>query len=97
MFCDINSILFKVTKRSGIRKELRASECLRMFQEEVSRIIGNELAEKIRPLYIKDATITVASLSEHAVEKLALREPEIILRINRNMGDSFLHRIRYLS
>lgn len=97
MFSDINSVLSKATKHSGIRGELKTGECIRMFQEEANRCLGGELAEKVKPLYIKDAIITIASLSERAIEELNQREEEILSRINRSMGEIFVSKIRYLA
>jgi predicted nucleic acid-binding Zn ribbon protein len=97
MFLDINSILSRATKKSGIKSELKASECISLFAAEAGRCLGDELAKKIKPLYVKDAVITIASLSDIAVQELNKYEQEILLKINASLGEKYVKEIRYLS
>lgn len=97
MFNDINSILSRTTKKSGIKDELKAGECIRLFAVEASRCLGDELAGKIKPLYVKDAIITIASLSDAAVQELNKCEQEILSKINASLGEKYVKEIRYLS
>jgi hypothetical protein len=97
MFNDINSILSRATKRSGIKNELKAGECIRLFSESAEKSLGCELFKKIKPLYVKDSIITIASLSDEAIQELNKSEAEILLKINSSLGENFVKEIRYLS
>jgi predicted nucleic acid-binding Zn ribbon protein len=97
MFIDMKHILPKVIKRAGISQQMESVNVLDAYSKVVSRLLPEELASKVRPLYVSGGTLTVASLSAVAVQELRVREAEILLEINSNSDQPAVKRLKYLS
>jgi hypothetical protein len=97
MFKDIKSVIPKTIKQAGIDSQIQASKILKLFKSEVEQLLGVNLTKKIRPLYIKNNIIIVASLSPVAAKELKSKEEQILERINKIIGGETVIGIRYLT
>lgn len=59
-------------------------------------LIGQELAVKILPQFLKNRTLTVSCLSAAAADAIRTRQQEIVDLINTRLDKKEVDRIRYL-
>jgi predicted nucleic acid-binding Zn ribbon protein len=101
MFKDIKNLLPKSMNRSGLSKKVRIAGVLKLFQSEAKKILNKDLAEQIKPLYIKHGVLTVATLSSLAAKKLQEHEKKILRKINMVFEDKKdekeVEKIKYLT
>jgi predicted nucleic acid-binding Zn ribbon protein len=97
MFIDMKHILPKVIKRAGISRQMDSVNTLEAYSKAVGCLLPEELASKVRPLYLKDGTLTVASLSAVAVQELRVREADILRELNPDADKPAVKRLKYLS
>lgn len=97
MFKDIKTILPKSAKKIGIHNQVKAELVEKFFAEELERVLTSNLLEKVKVLYFKDETITLACLSEPIVFRLQQHEGEIMRKVNRQIGNNHLRKVRYLT
>ena len=67
-------------------------ECAKKSLEEV---LG-ETANKIDPLFLKNRTLTVACANSNIAQELREAQEEIVLKVNKMLGEEQVDRIRYL-
>ena len=97
MFKDLKAILPKSIKRAGISKQIKETEILTFFQDELDRVLEPELLERVRVLYFKDKIITLAVLSEEIAQKIRFYEKEILGNINELLEKQEVEKVRYLT
>lgn len=95
MFKDLKSILPKSIKRAGIANQIDNLRVMELYGNIAKQIIGNS-ENVLRPVYVKNKILTVASLSAAAVKELGFFESKIIQEINREMGGCAIEKINYI-
>lgn len=58
---------------------------------------GNENTQFIKPLFLKNRTMTVACSSSTIAQDIRLNQAKIVEKINEILGTNEVDRIRYLS
>lgn len=97
MFKDINTLLSKSIKKVGIWEQVRSEQVEKIYREELERLLTRNIMERLKVLYFKDGTITVACLDEQIVSRLISFEEDIIKKTNQSVGHTCLHSVRYLT
>lgn len=95
MFHDISKILPKSIQRAGISKRVGAVTVIEAFSTIIGDFLSPELAKKVRPLFVRDKVLTIASLSSIASQEVKLKEAELIAKINEKIGKTAVEKIRY--
>lgn len=96
-FQPLGDILKKNIQQAGISEQVGASVVLEKFMKIASEMWPNEDIQKgVKPLYVKSRTLTVACLSSVLAQDIKLKERTIIEKLNKEMGESLVDRIRYL-
>jgi predicted nucleic acid-binding Zn ribbon protein len=96
MFHSLKNLLPKSLERSKIGRQVEISMVLEEFSRAVEKILGEKSARRIKPLYLKNRVITVATLSSVLAQELKLNEDKIIKKINEKFGREIILKIRYL-
>lgn len=96
MFNDMKSILPDAVRRSGMGRQLKEMEILKIFSRTATHLLGGETGAKIKPMYLERGVLKVASLSDFATAKLKISEQEIINIINSETGVKAVKRIKFL-
>lgn len=60
-------------------------------------LLGKEIAEKIKPLFLKNRTLTVTCVNLSVAQEIVSRQLEIVEKINQKIGSKDVDRIRYLT
>lgn len=97
MFIKLNKLLDKSIKKAGLEKQVVSASILEKFSKVAEEIFGKGITEdKIRPLYLKNNTLTVACLSATMAQELKSHEQEILEKVNKeNIGEK-VERLRFL-
>jgi len=96
-FQPLGDILKKNLQQAGIAEQVGASIVLEKFMKIVKEMWPNEdVTKQINPLYVKSRTLTVACLSSILAQDIKLKERTIIEKLNQEMGEKLVDRIRYL-
>jgi len=96
MFQPIKNLLPKSLERSKIGRQVEISMILEEFNRVVEKILGEKATRRIKPLYLKNKVITVATLSSVLAQELKLNEEKIIKKINEKFGREIVLKLRYL-
>ena len=97
MFNGIGDLLSKTIKRSGIYKQVEANQILEAYTDFVNHALPGHISDKVKPLYLKNKILHVASLSSLITQELKFRETEIIDHLNKSFGSSVINKIRYIT
>ncbi|MBF8280560.1 MAG: hypothetical protein HW383_333 [Candidatus Magasanikbacteria bacterium] len=92
----IKHIISGVPARVGIDKQLEAARVIEITAKILTDIFGAEKAKSMKPLYLKNRTITIATLSPAVAQDLKLKEKQIVGELNKAFPDAKVERIRYL-
>jgi len=95
-FSTIENILNKnIQKKSGLTKQIQATLICEKFDKIIQEKWGNKIIDKVKAIYFKNNTLTIASLSSVASQEIKLHEKKILEKINEKFDNS-VERIRYL-
>jgi predicted nucleic acid-binding Zn ribbon protein len=97
MFHNLQSLLSGSIKRVGIGQQVEESLVMDAYSAIVKEILSPEEAERIKPMYVRNKGLAVASLSSEATAKIQAKEREIIEKINKKLGSDALNQIKYIA
>ena len=97
MFYNLKSLLPKSIKRAGIAKELKNKQIIDFFNLAKKIFLKAELADRIKPMYLRNKILYIASLSSVAAERLEPRQAEIISEINKKFGPGTVKKIKFIT
>lgn len=93
---SIGDLLGRSLKNAGISGQVASAIILEEFEKICLEILGNDMASKIKPLYIKNKILTVACLSAPLAQELRFRERQILHTINEGKKNPVIETIRYI-
>ncbi len=79
-----------------MKLEDNSEEIQKITTAVLIELIGQEVADKILPQFLKNRTLTVSCLSSTAAEAIRTCQQEMVDRINEKLGKKEVDRIRYL-
>ncbi|MFH1233879.1 MAG: DciA family protein [Patescibacteria group bacterium] len=94
---DIKTLITKTIKKHGFSKKIAEKKVQKVFSQVVERLFGRGMAYRVKPLYIKDGYLTVASLSATAIEQIKVKEAIIISEINQELDEEVVKKIRLVA
>jgi hypothetical protein len=95
-FTPIGSSLHKGAKNSGLKKQLDADRVVENANIAMVDIFGEDYEKHVKPLYLKNRTLTVSCNSSTAAQEVRLNQVKIVDSINNMLGTIEVDRIRYL-
>ena len=96
LFSTIENILNKNLKsKSGLVQQVTAALICDEFDKIILEIWGNKMKNKVKALYFKDSTLTIASLSSIMAQEIKLHEKEILAKLNTKFPET-VKNFRYL-
>lgn len=96
MFIKISDLLRKSVKKSGAGDQVEAIDVLKRFNQIIETQYSDKLKDKVKPLYLKNKTLTVSCESQTIASELKLRERKIIQQINSGQKNNLVQTIRFL-
>lgn len=96
----LSSLGDALKKRMGgnapLLRQLETSSVLLIAGEVLQNFLGSENAKNVKPLFIKNRTLTVTCTSSAVSQEIHLNQAKIVEEINQKIGGNNLDRIRYL-
>lgn len=97
MFQELSSLLSNNIQRKGLRYQVEAARVLTIFDETIEELWLGQMRDRVKALYIKDHTLTVAVLSPLLAQELRRRQDDIIQTINGRLGVEAIYNLRFMS
>jgi len=89
--------IFKNKKQNTVLgMQVEASRVVDLANELFAQFFGKENAEHVRPLFLKNKTLTVSCTSSVIAQEIRLNQANIVEAINKKIGEEVVDRIRYL-
>lgn len=95
-FVKVEKILPKSVKKAGIIGELNSVKILDEFPAVIEKMFGAAILKKIKPLYLKNGTLTVGCLYTVLGQQLKADEKMILAELNRPYRKKVVEKLRFL-
>ncbi len=95
-FKALGDILPKHIKKQGFAEQMEATQLLELFLQKAKQKWGEAVEKEMKPLYIKNKTLTVAVTNAALAQELKLNEKEILEFLNKGQKIKMVERLRYL-
>ena len=96
MFVKISDLLNKNIKKSGASEQVSAIDILNEFNRIIKEHYAKNLKDRVKPLYIKNKTLTVSCDNQTTASELKLCERKIIQELNKGREEPIIQTIRFL-
>jgi len=96
MFVKISDLLNKNIKKSGASEQVSAIDVLNEFNRIIEERYAKNLKDRVKPLYIKNKTLTVSCDNQTTASELKLCERKIIQELNKEKKEPLVQTIRFL-
>jgi predicted nucleic acid-binding Zn ribbon protein len=98
VFTPLGNTLNEMFKKNvSLGKQIETSEIIEISKIIFEEVFGLELAREIKPLFLKNRTLTVSCSSSTIAQEIRLNQVEIVEKINKKSGKNEIDRIRYLA
>lgn len=93
----IKQLLPRSVQRAGIATSIDAARIVTTATRVLEKIFEPAIAVRMKPLYLKNRTLTVSCDSTTVAQELKLQETEILAQLTEKLGAQLVDRIRYFS
>lgn len=98
VFTPLGNTLDEMFKKNiSLNKQIETSEIIEKSKIIFEDIFGIDLSKGIKPLFLKNRTLTVSCGSSAIAQEIRLNQSEIVEKINEKIGKKEVDRIRYLA
>lgn len=87
----------KFRSKTPLKKQVQASMAVEYATEVLLALFGPEQGALVKPLFLKNRTLTVTCTTSAMAQEIRLRQHEIVAKINEKLGEKQVDRIRYLA
>jgi len=92
----LGNLLPKSINKAGIGKQISAAVICDKLLKILEEIFDERVTKKVKPMYIKNKTLTLAVMNSVIAQEIKLHEQEILDRINKGDKDKIVERLRFL-
>ncbi len=92
-----DSLQKRMGAQSPLRHQLETAQVLTCAMTVFQECFGSELSAHIKPLFLKNRTLTVTCSSSVLAQEIRMKQGDIVQKINNILGKKEVDRIRYLS
>ena len=96
MINSIGNLLGESIRNAGISEQVGAAVICDEFNRIILETLGEQVKDKIRALYVKNKTMTIAVMSSSLGQEIKLHEHEILEKLNQKTGTNRVDRLRFL-
>ncbi|HOX60413.1 MAG TPA: DUF721 domain-containing protein [Candidatus Magasanikbacteria bacterium] len=86
----------KFGNQAGVAKGVEAAQIIEVAQKIMDKIFSPELAALMKPLFMKNRTLTISCSSSAVAQELRLHQNEVVELMNKEIGRNEIDRVRYL-
>ncbi|MDD5040148.1 MAG: DUF721 domain-containing protein [Patescibacteria group bacterium] len=96
MVTSIKDILQSSLQKAGIADQVNAAVVCNEFNRIMEELFGTQISGKVKALYVKNRTLTLAVMSSAVGQELKLKERELIEKLEKKVGKNRVERLRFL-
>jgi len=96
MAIPLKDLLQKSINKAGVSEQVGAAVVCNEFNKIIQDILDPKLVKRVKAMYVKNKTLTVAVLSSVVGQEIKLYEREILERLEKKVGENIVERIRFL-
>jgi hypothetical protein len=96
MVISIKNLLDDSIRKAGISDQVEASIVCEEFNKIALEILGEQVKGKLKALYVKNQTLTIAVMSSSIGQEIKLHEAAILEKLNQKTGPNKVERLRFL-
>lgn len=86
----------KLGRNAPLAKQLESAEIVAIAEDVLTSIFG-DLARQVKPLFLKNRTLTVSCANSSIAQEIRLNQAVIVEKMNERLGKNEVDRIRYLA
>lgn len=94
---SMKHLLTQSVQRAGVATSVDAARVVAAAEEVLHAVFPPTIAARMKPLYLKNRTLTVSCDSSIVAQELKLREPDILAALAKKLGSASVDRLRYFS
>jgi predicted nucleic acid-binding Zn ribbon protein len=94
-FIPLKNILRKNIRQSGIGQRVLAAQVIEKFNEVLSEILGQGIAQRAKAMYLRGKTLTIGCLSSVVTQEIYLKRGKIIKELNRRLGGEVVEELKF--
>ncbi len=92
-----DALTSKLLHNSTLKRQVETSGVVEIAKEVIDHMLGAEIGAHVRPLFLKNRTLTVSCASSSVAQEIRLKQLEIVAKINEKVGKNEVDRVRYLA
>jgi len=92
----LENLLPRSIKKAGIDKQVCAAVICDDFIKVLSEVFDERVTKKVKPMYIKNKTLTIGVLNSVLAQEIKLHEQEILRKLNVAGKEKVVERLRFL-
>lgn len=92
-----DALTSKFSTNSTLKRQVETSEVVELAKVVIDDLLGADIGSHVRPLFLKNRTLTVSCGSSSVAQEIRLRQLEIVAKINEKIGKNEVDRVRYLA
>ncbi len=92
-----DTIFSKLSGNSTLKRQIESSNVVEVAKDVITDLLGADIGAHVRPLFLKNRTLTVSCATSTVAQEIRLRQLEIVTKINEKIGKSEVDRVRYLA
>lgn len=92
-----DALLSKLSHNTTLKRQVETSGVVEVAKEVIDALFGKEVGALVKPLFLKNRTLTVSCGSSTVAQEIRLRQLEIVGKINEKIGKIEVDRVRYLA
>lgn len=86
-----------VGQKGDMARNLEASHVVESAEKVLGDVFSPEVKAMMKPLYVKNRTLTISCSSSSVAQELKLNEPQILEGLEKLLGEKLVDRIRYFA
>ncbi len=86
----------KISANQNLNKQIESAQIIEIAKQVLVEIFEPEIVSSIKPLFLKNRTLTLSCLSSAVAQEITLNQNQIIEKINEKIGKKEIDRLRYL-
>ncbi|MBU1164006.1 DUF721 domain-containing protein [Patescibacteria group bacterium] len=92
----LENLLPKSIKKAGVDSQVGVAVICDDFIKVLSDVFDERVTKKVKPMYIKNKTLTIAVMNSVLAQEIKLHEPEILKKMNKHGEEKIIERLRFL-
>lgn len=87
----------KMNQEKNLKGQVMSGQVIDAAQAVFQELFGEGQASQVKPLFLKNRTLTVTCSSSAVAQEIRLHQQIIVEKINETVGKNEVDRIRYLA